>query len=296
MIAAPISLIDYTDIIGARSNVLPKFGGNEGVGVVEKVGQGVQLKVGDWVIPNNSSFGGTWRTHAVVDAQDVDVVPSSIPPEYAATLRLSPCTGFRLLNVFVKLQKGDVIVQNGANSQVGQTVIQLASQRGIKTVNIVRNRDDVKGTAERLKALGGTIVVDEDTLRTHQFRRLLSDLPEPKLALDGVGGIAATELTRLLVPGGTLVVYGNSSRQHLKFPASSFLFEGIRVRGFNMAQWVATHSKEERVAMVKELGDLVAAGKLKYSLQTHSFSDWNNAINKALEEQTNSKIVMLLEK
>jgi len=296
MIAAPISLIDYTDIIGARSDVLPKIGGNEGVGVVEKVGDGVQLKVGDWVIPNNSSFGGTWRTHAVVNAQDVDVVPSSIPPEYAATLRLSPCAGFRLLNDFEQLQKGDVIVQNGANSQVGQTVIQLASQKGIKTINIIRDRNDFKDTVERLKGLGGTIVVDEDTLRTHKFHRQLSDLPKPKLALDGVGGIAATEIARLLVPGGTLVVYGNSSRQHLKFPASSFLFESIRVRGFNLAQWVATHSKEERVAMVKEVGDLVASGKLKYWLQTHSFSDWSNAVDKAMKEQTNSKVVMLLEK
>jgi trans-2-enoyl-CoA reductase len=41
---------------------------------------------------------------------------------------------------FANLKKGDWIVQNGANSGVGQNVIQLARIRGFKTVNIIRDR------------------------------------------------------------------------------------------------------------------------------------------------------------
>jgi trans-2-enoyl-CoA reductase len=88
-----------------------------------------------------SSKGGTWRSHAVVRADDVDVIPSKgIEPEYAATLSVAPSTALRLLNDFEKLQKGDVIIQNVANSQVGQTVVQLANLRGIRTINIIRPR------------------------------------------------------------------------------------------------------------------------------------------------------------
>jgi len=41
---------------------------------------------------------------------------------------------------FVKLNEGDWVVQNGANSGVGQNVIQLAKIRGYKTVNVIRDR------------------------------------------------------------------------------------------------------------------------------------------------------------
>ena len=41
---------------------------------------------------------------------------------------------------FVNLEPGDWVVQNGANSGVGQNVIQLANIRGFKTINIIRDR------------------------------------------------------------------------------------------------------------------------------------------------------------
>ena len=37
---------------------------------------------------------------------------------------------------------GDAVVQNGANSAVGQNVIQLAAAWGLKTINIIRDRCD----------------------------------------------------------------------------------------------------------------------------------------------------------
>lgn len=41
---------------------------------------------------------------------------------------------------FVSLSPGDVVVQNAANSGVGEAVIQLAKFWGLKTFNIVRDR------------------------------------------------------------------------------------------------------------------------------------------------------------
>jgi trans-2-enoyl-CoA reductase len=58
MVAAPINLVDVDDILGTYASNLPSVGGSEGLGIVEHVGEGVrQLSVGDWVIPNNKSFG-----------------------------------------------------------------------------------------------------------------------------------------------------------------------------------------------------------------------------------------------
>lgn len=65
---------------------------------------------------------------------------NDIPVEYAATLAVNPATAHLLLTEFVNLKAGDVIVQNAANSTVGQAVIQLAKLKGVKTVNVIRDR------------------------------------------------------------------------------------------------------------------------------------------------------------
>ena len=67
-------------------------------------------------------------------------ISNEIPVEYAATLCVNPAAAYRMLEDFVTLKAGDVIVQNGANSAVGQSVIQLAKARGVKTINIIRDR------------------------------------------------------------------------------------------------------------------------------------------------------------
>lgn len=82
---------------------------------------------------------GTWRTHAVANAASFISVPNDIPPAYAASLGVNPCTAYRLLNDFAQLQEGDVIIQNGANSMVGLAIVQMAREKGIRTINVIRS-------------------------------------------------------------------------------------------------------------------------------------------------------------
>jgi mitochondrial enoyl-[acyl-carrier protein] reductase / trans-2-enoyl-CoA reductase len=85
---------------------------------------------------------GTWRTYAEMSAEELLPLPEgiTISPVAAATISVNPFTADRMLLDFVNLQKGDWVVQNGANSGVGQNVIQIARIRGFKTVNILRDR------------------------------------------------------------------------------------------------------------------------------------------------------------
>jgi trans-2-enoyl-CoA reductase len=83
---------------------------------------------------------GTWREYAVCNESDVDYIPSDLPISQAATLSINPSTAYRMLMDFVKLQPGDVVLQNGSNSSVGVAVIQIAKQMGVKTINVLRDR------------------------------------------------------------------------------------------------------------------------------------------------------------
>jgi trans-2-enoyl-CoA reductase len=84
--------------------------------------------------------------------------------EYAATVSVNPCTALRMLDDFVDLKAGDVVVQNGATSMVGQCVIQLAQLCNIQTVNLVRDRPGVDEVKERLLSLGAEHVLTEEEL------------------------------------------------------------------------------------------------------------------------------------
>ena len=75
-----------------------------------------------------------------------------------------------MLEDFVALKAGDVVVQNAANSMVGQTVIQLCKLKGVKTINLVRARPDLGATVDYLKSIGGDVVVPEECV-LHQLLR-----------------------------------------------------------------------------------------------------------------------------
>jgi hypothetical protein len=70
-----------------------------------------------------------------------------------------------MLKDFIPVKKGDVVIQNGANSAVGQCVIQMCRAEGIQSVNIVRNRPDIDQLKQELQALGADYVLTEEELR-----------------------------------------------------------------------------------------------------------------------------------
>lgn len=55
--------------------------------------------------------------------------------------------------------------QNGSNSAVGQAVIQIAKKMGLKTVNVVRNRDNIDELKAGLIKFGADFVLTEEELR-----------------------------------------------------------------------------------------------------------------------------------
>ena len=85
---------------------------------------------------------GTWRTYAETTPDALLPLPEDVKvsPVAAATISVNPFTADRMLLDFVKLGPGDWVIQNGANSGVGQNVIQIARIRGFKTVNVIRDR------------------------------------------------------------------------------------------------------------------------------------------------------------
>ncbi|RXM96802.1 Trans-2-enoyl-CoA reductase, mitochondrial [Acipenser ruthenus] len=293
MLAAPVNPSDINMVQGTYAILpeLPAVGGNEGVGQVLKVGSQVtSLRAGDWVIPQDAGLG-TWRTEAVLNEGTLAAVPSGVPLLCAASLSVNPCTAFRMLSDFEILQPGtvpdirslltgeeggDCVIQNAANSGVGQAVIQIAATRGIHTINIVRDRPDLHKLTERLKSLGADHVITEDTLRKPEMKELFKKVPRPRLALNCVGGKSATELLR-----------------HLH----ALIFKDVKLRGFWVTQWKRDHAHDRQKvqAMISALCQLFLQGKLSAPASTEvPFRDYQTAVQDSMKPFVSAKQILVM--
>ncbi|XP_022730236.1 enoyl-[acyl-carrier-protein] reductase, mitochondrial [Durio zibethinus] len=284
MLAAPINPSDINRIEGVypvRPQV-PAVGGYEGVGEVYSVGSAVKdLSPGDLVIPSPPS-SGTWQTYVVKDQDMWHKISKDSPIEYAATVTVNPLTALRMLEDFTTLNSGDSIVQNGATSIVGQCVIQLARFRGIHSVNIIRDRPGSDEVKERLKALGADEVFTESQLEVKNVKGLLSNVPEPTLGFNCVGGNAASLVLKFLRQGGTMVTYGGMSKKPITVSTSSFIFKDLSLRGFWLQKWLGADKAKECRDMVDYLLCLAKERKLKYEMELVPFDNFNSALDKAL--------------
>ena len=109
--AAPINPADLYavrvghGVIAEEGRQAPPFtAGNDGIGVVVKVGPGCKvLQENDWVLPYAQGMG-TWRSLAVWKEKQVLKVPTDLMPvEYAAMLR-ELCVAYRLLEDYGTLK------------------------------------------------------------------------------------------------------------------------------------------------------------------------------------------------
>jgi len=298
MLFSPINPGDINVIQGSypRQQKLPSICGSEGVGEVVRVGSQVsKLKVGDVVLPIKEGFG-TWRKFATCKESDVFPVkvPEDVPLEYIASASINVATAYRLLEDFVSLKEGDVIIQNGANGMVGATIIQLAAAKGIKSINIIRPRSDFPDQVEKLKGYGAYMVISDDYVKKFEFRNLISDLPKPKLALNCVGGDSATEMARLLGKNGTMVTYGGMSLKPVIIPSSLFIFNDINLKGFWMSQWYESHTLEERINLLNKFIQLIDSHKLRLWSEKHEFVEgFDTALDRAINSFSRDRKVLL---
>lgn len=294
--AAPINPADlYTiqtgGLYGTEPPAQPPFvPGHDGIGVVVKTGPGIKSLVeGDWVVPV-APHAGTWRSLAALREKDLLKLPADIMPVEQAALLREMVTAYRLLED-AALKPGDCVILNAANGTVGQLVIQLCLLLRLRAVGIISDEGDFEKTALWLRALGAAEVLpDKGSLRAQLDQ--LKFFGKPKLALDAVGGASAQRLSDCLADGGTLVVYGCISGVSPQWGWRSWVFQGLRVRGFNARKWM-TENKKKVPALVETLGKLVNAGKLAAAVTEYELSsEFDDALDHAMDRGKNTKVVL----
>jgi trans-2-enoyl-CoA reductase len=264
-------------------------------------GPGSNLKAGDWVVPVFPG-SGTWRSHVIADSVDFLKVPQVGNPEDIATVMVNPCTAFRMLNDFVDLKPGDVVVQNGATSGVGKAVMQICKARGVKTINIVRSRPEIEATRAHLRELGATVVLEDSQLRDREavaaaLKEAGLEGKKAVLGLNCVSGTSTIDMARLVGTGATIVTYGGMSKKPAMMGTGAFIFSDITMRGFWMTRWNQENgpTSETRLSMLTALFAMIKEGKLKQDHNVVTIStkeDMVRALEEATAPQKGAKVVI----
>lgn len=282
----PADLLAIQGQYGAQPMTLPATPGVGAYGVVDAIGHGVsQLKVGDAVLPVGS---GLWADAVILKERMAPKAPAGCDPEQAALMRANPATAYLMLTDMVKLEAGDWIVQNAANSNVGRMVIRFAHELGLKTVNIVRRGD----VAEALRSDGADIVIiDEGQDMAAAISSATSAMP--KLALDAVGGSATKALGAAVMDRGTVVVYGLLSGETNQLNPRDLVFRDVKLRGFWLFDWYRTANRQKMHDLHSFLEAKLAKGILQTDIEArYPLDHVREAVAHAARDGRNGKILL----
>jgi len=294
VLAAPIHPSNLLQIAGnyGVDAVLPSTPGTEGVGrVLETSPEVKHLSLGQLVL---LAGVGTWRDQIVAPAAAFIPLPDLGSPsdeviEQLSMTTINPLSALLMLDSYTDLKEGDWIVQSAANSAVGGYLIQLAKQRGIKTVNVVRR----EGLAADLKAKGGDVVLINGPDLVKEIATATKNA-SVALAIDAVGGETFTRLAESLGKGGTVVSYGALSGKPAVVSQGVLIGKDIRIRGFWLSMWFQTASMAEKQAAFGQVIPLIASGVLKANVDSRfSVAEIKQAVSRAGQRGRNGKVLIV---
>lgn len=234
---------------------LPAPCGIEGVGVVENVGEGGDLQVGDHVMMLPRA---NWAEKVCEDQANILPIPKSLPWRDAAQLKINPPTAAMMLTDYVDLNAGDWVIQNAANSAVGLHVIRFAKEKGVKTVNIVRREDQIAP----LKDHGADVVLVAGEDQAARMRVEIGDGAHVPLGIDAVGGAPTRWMADAVSDGGTIVNYGYLDGNPCQIEPGHLIVRGQTLTGFWLAGFMMKASRDQKVALYKEMSAAFESGRI----------------------------------
>ena len=204
--AIGVNYIDTYIRSGFYPRPLPLTLGMEAAGIVVAVGQSVTtVRIGERVA--SVEVLGAYAEYAVVSADKVVVLPSSITTHQAAAVLLQGLTAYYLSRITYPLHSGDTCLVHAAAGGVGLLLCQMAKQAGARVIGTVSTPEK----AELAKKAGA----DDVILYTHQDfeqeTRRLTQGQGVQVVYDSVGKTTFNQSLNVLSPLGMMVSYGQSS-------------------------------------------------------------------------------------
>src|SRR5882724_4920632 len=154
---------------------------------------------------------GAWAEYVVVRYNSLLAVPKEISDQIAAQMLINTITASILIKAGHSSLKTPItlpvyILQNAAASGVGRLLTQVALERGVRPIRLVRSRQ----SAEKLQSAlpGPPVYSTSDSNWKEQVREALGGY-KLEVAFDAIGGKAIDDLAEVVDDGGTIINFGS---------------------------------------------------------------------------------------
>lgn len=237
---------------------------------------------------DRSIVGGTWAEYLVTPAHACVPLRKEVDTEQGATMLVNPLTAWALVDE-ARREGHSAIVQTAAASALGRMVVRLAAKAGIQVINIVRRTEQ----ADLLRAMGAEHVMNSSDAEFDAKLRELCKQLNASLGLDAVAGEMTARVLRAQPKGSRMLVYGALSLSPSQIDPGSLVFEGKRVEGFWLSQWLRHKSMLGRFRMARKVQRMLA-NELKTEFQARfSLEEAPRALQQYATNMTAGKVLLV---
>ena len=258
--AIGLNYIDTYHRSGLYPLPLPSGLGLEGAGVVEAVGEDVDLAVGDRVAYCAAGIGA-YAEAVLMPAARLVKIPEGVDFDTAAAVLLKGATVEYLLQRLYTLREGQQTLFHAAAGGVGLIFGQWAAALGaelIGTVSSEAKRELALANGYRHCFING----EEDIV---EKVRELTDAAMLPVVYDGVGAATFTQSLDCLAPRGLMVSFGNASGSPPPFDLQELSQRGsLFITRPSLLSYVA--SREEMQACADAVFERVLDGRVKVTI------------------------------
>ena len=187
--------------------------GFEGVGTIVRLGTNAKgakrFSEGQRVVFFPAD--GSWGEYVVVRYNSLLAVPNEIPDQIAAQMLINTITASVLTKAGHNSLKTPItppvyILQNAAAYGVGRLLTQIALDRGVRPICLVRSRQSAESLQTALP--GPPVYSTSDSNWKEQVREALGGY-RLEVAFDAIGGKAIEDLAEVVDDGGTIINFGS---------------------------------------------------------------------------------------
>ena len=262
--------------------------GNEGVGVVEAVGDGVtEVAVGDRVTYCMSL--GSYAQRRIIASRFLVKIPDGISDEQAAAVMLKGCTVQYLVRRTHAVQPGETVLFHAAAGGTGLIACQWLKHLGATVIGTVGTRE--KAELARAHGCDHPIVYTEESF-VDRVKELTGGKGVP-VVYDSVGKDTFDDSLRCLQPRGLMVSFGNASGAVEPFRPVLLAQKGsLFLTRPTLANYTATRRELEEATA--ELFDVVGSGAVRIEVnQTYALEDAAQAHRDLEARRTTGSTVLL---
>jgi NADPH2:quinone reductase len=286
--AAGVNFIDVYYRTGQYAREAPFGLGEEGAGVVEALGEGVQgVHTGERVAWSGAP--GSYATHVVARAGALVPVPDGVSTRDAAAVMLQGMTAHYLSHATFPLKKGDACLVHAAAGGVGLLLVQMARRLGARVLGTASTDEK----ARRARDAGADEVILYTRERFDEAVRARTGGQGVDVVYDSVGATTFEGSLLCLRPRGMLVLFGQSSGRVPPVDLQVLNTRGsLFVTRPKLGDYLAT-----RVELLERAGAVLGAvrrGELHLRIDRALPLDQAADAHRALEQRaTTGKVILL---